>query len=108
MTNALLLFAQAQEVPSQDAPIWAGVFFFLCIAFSMLLGFASLAFWIWMLVDCIQNEQKSPDNQFIIWLLVILLGQGLGAIIYFFVRRLPRKRSQAIATPPHGQPPGKM
>ena len=42
------------------------------------------AFWIWMLVDALRRQ--FPDNgSKIAWVLVILLGQGLGALVYCFV-----------------------
>jgi uncharacterized membrane protein YhaH (DUF805 family) len=46
----------------------------------------ALIFWIWMLVDCIQNRRLN-DTEKIIWVLVILFLPTLGAIIYFFVGR---------------------
>ena len=46
-----------------------------------LLGIALIAFWIWMLVDCIQRDFKDK----VLWILIILLTQTLGAIIYYFV-----------------------
>jgi phospholipase D-like protein len=64
-----------------------GIFFLLFI----ILGLALCAFWIWMLIDCISNE-PSQGNDKIIWVLVILLLQGIGALIYFFVRRPERIR----------------
>lgn len=51
-----------------------------------LLGFA---FWIWMIVDCATNE-PSHGNDKLIWLIVILLANFVGAAIYFFVRRPQR------------------
>ena len=51
----------------------------------------SIAFCIWMLIDCLKNE-PSEGNDRIVWLLVILLLQGLGALIYFFVRRPVRMK----------------
>ena len=47
---------------------------------------AAIAFWIWMLVDCITNE-PGEGNDKLIWALVILFAHGLGAIIYFLARR---------------------
>ena len=44
-----------------------------------------------MLIDCIQNE-PSEGNDKIVWLLVILLLQWIGAVIYFLVRRPQRMR----------------
>lgn len=54
-----------------------------------LIGFA---FWIWMLVDCATNE-PSHGNDKLIWLIVILLANFVGAAIYFFVRR-PQRMNQ--------------
>ena len=47
------------------------------------------AFWLWMLVDCIKNE-PSEGNDKIIWVLVIVLLHGLGALIYLLARRPTR------------------
>ena len=45
-----------------------------------------LIFFIWMLIDCIQN--KSLDGTMkIIWILVILFLPFLGPLIYYFVGR---------------------
>lgn len=52
-----------------------------------------LAFWLWMIVDCI-NHETDPGNK-IAWLLVILLVGFIGAPLYFFVRKLSRP-----STPP--------
>ena len=49
-------------------------------------GLALLAFWIWMLIDCVQNE-PSTGNDKIVWVLVIVLLGWIGAAIYFFARR---------------------
>ena len=54
------------------------------------LGFiATLAFWLWMLIDCLKYE-PSEGNDKIIWVLVIVFLHGLGALVYFVVRRQPR------------------
>lgn len=47
-----------------------------------------LIFWIWMLVDCIQR--RMDGTQKIIWVLVIIFLNVLGAIIYFFAGRNSR------------------
>jgi len=45
-----------------------------------------LIFFVWMLIDCIQN--KSLDGTMkIIWILVILFLPFLGPLIYYFVGR---------------------
>ncbi|MBM3232530.1 PLDc_N domain-containing protein [Candidatus Pacearchaeota archaeon] len=60
-----------------------GLFFLLIIG--------SLALWIWMLVDCIKRKFKKEDEK-IIWLLVIILVQVIGAIIYYFVIKREDKK----------------
>ena len=60
-----------------------GLFFLLIIG--------SFAFWIWMLVDCIKRKFKKDDEK-IIWLLVIILVQVIGAIIYYFVIKRKDKK----------------
>ena len=54
------------------------------------LGAALLTFWIWMLVDCLKHEPRDGHDR-LIWALVIILAELLGAIIYYFVRYRPRR-----------------
>lgn len=46
-----------------------------------------LAFWIWMVVDCAQRNFKE-NNEKIIWLIVIVLGGWIGALVYYLVIRM--------------------
>jgi hypothetical protein len=55
----------------------------------LVLGLAASAFWVWMLVDCVQNETDGGNNK-IIWILIIVLAGVVGALVYFFVRRSQR------------------
>jgi len=48
-----------------------------------------LAFWIWMLVDCIKNE-PSEGNDKVVWVIVIALAGWIGALIYLLARRPAR------------------
>lgn len=50
-----------------------------------------LAFWIWMLVECLMYE-PSEGNDKLVWALVIVLTNWIGALIYLFVRRPERIR----------------
>lgn len=45
--------------------------------------------WIWMLIEC---ATKETGNDRIVWTIIIVFTQGIGALIYFFVRHLPRRR----------------
>jgi ABC-type multidrug transport system fused ATPase/permease subunit len=83
---------------SPDVPVLLFAPLFLIV---LTLAVAALAFWIWMIVDCATKEFAGNDK--IIWLLVIILLHFLGALIYFFARRLNRPKSVAaapVATPP--------
>jgi hypothetical protein len=62
-----------------------------CLPIGGLIGLAILAFWIWTLVDCVKNE-PSQGNDKIVWVLVIVLASGIGALIYILVRRPERLR----------------
>ncbi|MBI3878493.1 MAG: PLDc_N domain-containing protein [Verrucomicrobia bacterium] len=50
---------------------------------------ALLAFWVWMLVDCIRNPRLT-DQQRLIWVPVIVFTHWLGALIYLLAGRNPR------------------
>ena len=49
-----------------------------------------LGVWIWMLIDCAVREKEGTDK--IVWMLVILFTNFVGALIYLFARKLPRDR----------------
>ena len=46
-------------------------------------------FWVFVLVDCLRNE-PSEGNEKIIWVLVILLTNFIGAVLYLALRRPKR------------------
>ncbi len=56
---------------------------------GFLLSILCFVFWIWMLIDCLKYE-PSTGNDKIVWALVIFLLNGIGALIYYFVRRPER------------------
>jgi hypothetical protein len=57
-----------------------------------------VAFWIWMLVDCISNKSLTSIQK-CIWFICILFFPLTGALIYFFFGRSKKK-----AAPPLSQP----
>lgn len=63
----------------------------LCIPIAGLIGLASMAFWIWMIIDAATNEPAEESNK-IVWVLIVVLLHWLGAAIYYFVRRPERIR----------------
>jgi hypothetical protein len=54
---------------------------------SKLFWLLGTAFWIWMLIDCVMNE----PNRFL-WLWIIFVGNVLGALAYFAIRKAPVMR----------------
>jgi drug/metabolite transporter (DMT)-like permease len=43
-------------------------------------------FWIQMLIDVIRHQEKDKA----LWVIVIVLGNSIGAIVYYFAARKPR------------------
>jgi len=64
----------------------------LLIAVTAPIALAALGFWIWMLVDCL-NEETKEGNERLVWVVVIVATKLVGAIVYYFVRRRRRIRS---------------
>lgn len=50
------------------------------------LSLAVMAFWIWMLVDAIQNKGLA-DGEKIGWVLAIVFFHFIGSVLYFFIGR---------------------
>src|SRR5262245_20803940 len=72
-----------------------------------LLSGALILFWLWMAVDCLVHEPEATQKS--AWLLVILFGNWIGALFYFFIRRRerlnpgraePQPASMAVRTAP--------
>ena len=57
--------------------------------FSLAITVLYFVFWIWMLIDCLKYE-PSEGNDKVIWAIVIILLQALGALLYYIVRRPER------------------
>ena len=61
----------------------------LVLLLGLAFGLAVTVFWVWMIVDCATKE-PSEGNDKVVWLLVILLTNWIGALIYYFIRRPQR------------------
>jgi len=57
--------------------------------FAWIVGLLVFVFWIWMLIDCLQNGRLEGTEK-IVWILVIVFLHFLGALIYYFVGREQR------------------
>ncbi len=53
------------------------------------IGIASTAFWIWMLVECATKESNEGNDK-LVWILIIIFTQLIGALIYLLARRPKR------------------
>jgi len=70
--------------------------FVMLFFFGAVFGVAAFAFWLWMLIDCLKYE-SSEGNDKVIWVLVIIFVNWIGALVYFFVRRQPRNAANRAA-----------
>lgn len=61
----------------------------LLVPIGALLSLATQVFWIWMLIDCAMKE-KGEGNTQVVWIIVIVFTNIIGAAIYFFIRRPER------------------
>ena len=60
--------------------------------FMMIFGIIALlacVFWIWMLIDAIQNKGLT-DGEKICWVLAVVFLHIIGALLYFFIARSKR------------------
>jgi hypothetical protein len=65
------------------------LFFPLLMVPVVLIGLCAVGFWIWMLVDCLNNKNLS-GSQRCCWAMFILFAHLIGAIVYYFARRPPQ------------------
>ena len=63
----------------------------LLIVVGLSLGLFLLGFWIWMLVECVKREPREGNDR-LIWIIIIVATKGLGAVLYYFLRRPQRMR----------------
>ena len=61
----------------------------LLVLVIALLAIAGTVFWIWTIVDCATNE-PAQGNDKIVWIIVILITNVIGALIYHLARRPKR------------------
>jgi uncharacterized RDD family membrane protein YckC len=73
-----------------------GLAFILALLILAPLALLLMVFWIWMLVDAIQNKGLS-DGEKVCWVLAIVFLHFLGALLYFFIGH-PKRRPPLAAT----------
>ncbi len=65
------------------------LFFPFAVGFTIIgiiIGILFLIFWIFMIVDCAKRK-FIKDGEKILWILIMIFGTWIGAIVYFFVIR---------------------
>jgi len=61
-----------------------GIFGLLFMVLVGIVGLLIFVFWIWMLIDAIQNKGLT-DGEKIGWVLAIVFLHIIGALLYFFI-----------------------
>ena len=59
------------------------------------LGVLAMVFWVSMLIDC-AVEEPSKGNDKVVWTIIIVFTQLIGATIYLLVRRPKRMHPQRL------------
>jgi hypothetical protein len=72
-----------------------GIISLFFILFLLTIGLLLFAFWIWMLIDAIQNKGLT-DGEKIGWVLAVVFLHCLGALLYFFIGR-PKRNTPLAA-----------
>lgn len=80
--NYIILIGGKKLFGAMGFPVYMLIFF--------LIGILATVFWIWMLIDCATKE-PSQGNDKVVWIIIIVFTQIIGALIYYFVRRPKRK-----------------
>ena len=57
--------------------------------FILLLTLVGGAFWVWMLIDCATKESEQGNTK-LVWVIIIVFANFIGALIYYFARRPQR------------------
>jgi hypothetical protein len=75
--------------------VGSGIFLILVMVLIVPLALAATVFWIWMLVEAIQNKGLS-DGEKVGWVLAIVFFHVLGSLLYFFIGHPKRKAAVAV------------
>lgn len=62
--------------------------------FSIVIALLLLAFWIWMIVDAARRKYLN-DIEKVLWIVIVVLGQWVGALVYLLVIRMSNPRGLA-------------
>ncbi len=54
-------------------------------ATAVLMALVALGFWVAMVVHCCTSRELTTEHR-LLWLLVLILGKLVGALVYYFLR----------------------
>jgi hypothetical protein len=65
------------------------------LMFLAIIGLLAFVFWIWMIIDAIQNKGLT-DGEKIAWVLVVIFLHCIGALLYFLFGH-PKRSTPLVA-----------
>lgn len=76
----------ATSIPPAAGAIFGSfvLFFIILWIFFFIIGILGTILWIFMLIDAIKRNYKN-ENDRLVWILIIILANVIGAIVYYFV-----------------------
>jgi hypothetical protein len=72
-----------------------GIIWLMFMAFLAMIGLMLFVFWIWMLIDAIQNKGLT-DGEKVGCVLAVVFLHFIGALLYFFIGR-PKRNTPLVA-----------
>jgi hypothetical protein len=96
LSAILMAGCSTGEATSAAAVGLVGVWTCFIVIF-WLIGIFLFVVWLIMLIDCAKRDNQdfpnAGDNAKTMWLLIVILTGGIGAIVYYFMvrRKMPRK-----------------
>jgi len=67
-----------------------------CLFF--IVAIIAVIFWLWMLIDALSRKNYDTENEKLLWCIIILLGNWIGGILYFFL--VKKKKDKETPKPP--------
>jgi RsiW-degrading membrane proteinase PrsW (M82 family) len=77
----------ASTTAASGAILGGFIFFWIIWLIFFVVGILLFIFWIFMLIDVFKRTNWKQENDKIVWMLVVILLGGLGAVIYYFVEK---------------------
>lgn len=88
LVTAAACSINGKEVPCDQLPTWFFLMPFIMFIVMFIIFIPLLIFWIKMLLHAIRNQKENK----VVWVLVIIFLQILGALIYYFAEKRPNDK----------------